>query len=749
MDEIFGRKDIYDTGYDRLLNKVGVSEQSSVSSGLASGSPVSDSVVSTSIMSGSMADIMFCNKRSFTDLSAGWIQGIDRDGIYKWMIGDSAQSIDWSVTTVGTLTIKGTIVATLGTIGGFTIGATTLTATNLILDSSGQRISLGTGNDIIILDADHATTRLWIGHTDPASASFAVTKAGVMSCTSATVTGALTTGAGSSIDGTYLSAGSVTSGKANVALRGWTYSGAFSSVDLDTVAWASGTFTASDGTAYAITGSNTGNMAAKTYVYLDIAVSTTLFQVTTTATTAVGDGKVLIATAQNGAVEPVYMVFSGSNEVNINASSIVSGSITANEIAASTITSGKMSVTTLSSMAADLGSITAGTITLSAAGHIKAGQTDFDTGTGFWLGIAAGPTPKFSIGNSAGNKLTWDGSGLTLIGTVNGQQLSQEHVFGDGSDGDVVISGDTTLTRTMFYDDLTVDSTRTLNNAGYFIYVRGTLTVNGTISNSGTVGGNGGNGTTGGLAGTAGSGGVVVASGEIYGGLAGVAGGKGGEAGIAAVVGVTGTSQTVSMITASGATGGTGGAGGGPGGAGAAGGPGGSSVLAVRYNPLTVTYAQTMTEAASISLLRTAPASGGGGGGGMGTPGDASSGTGGGGGGSGSQGGGLVIFAKSITVAAGGKISSIGGVGGNGGNGGNALPNRSGGGGGGGGAGGNGGVILMCYASLTNLGTISVLGGAGGTKGNGGTNGGGTGLPGQPGNDGSSGTIGRIIYLQV
>ena len=51
------------------------------------------------------------------------------------------------------------------------------------------------------------------------------------------------------------------------------------------------------------------------------------------------------------------------------------------------------------------------------AEHIKSGQTDYDTGTGFFLGDHNG-TPKFSLGNSAANKVTWDGSTLTIVGTI-------------------------------------------------------------------------------------------------------------------------------------------------------------------------------------------------------------------------------------------------------------------------------------------------------------------------------------------
>jgi len=62
--------------------------------------------------------------------------------------------------------------------------------------------------------------------------------------------------------------------------------------------------------------------------------------------------------------------------------------------------------------------ITGGGITLTTGGNIKGGQTAYNTGTGFFLGYS-GTTHKFSIGNSAGNKLTWDGENLTVTGEIN------------------------------------------------------------------------------------------------------------------------------------------------------------------------------------------------------------------------------------------------------------------------------------------------------------------------------------------
>jgi hypothetical protein len=62
--------------------------------------------------------------------------------------------------------------------------------------------------------------------------------------------------------------------------------------------------------------------------------------------------------------------------------------------------------------------VNTGALTVDTAGHIKGGQTAYDTGTGFFLGYSTAAY-KFSIGNSAGNKLTWDGSALAVTGSIS------------------------------------------------------------------------------------------------------------------------------------------------------------------------------------------------------------------------------------------------------------------------------------------------------------------------------------------
>jgi len=293
----------------------------------------------------------------------------------------------------------GVVLFKSGTIGGWSISANAI-----YFDGATDALSAG------MVPADYP---LYAGkkYADRATAPFRVTPAGALFASSVEITGKITAGVGSSIASDYLS-GIIAQANLNVSNRGWVQTSVFSlngSTPATQVDWAAGTFTSADGTAYSIGAGNTGVMSAKTYIYLDTAVSTTAYQKTTTATTAVGTGKVLVAIAQNGTGEATYTVLGGQGGLNIDASNIVALSITANEIAASTITSGKLSVSQLSAITADLGAITAGTITLPNTGYIRGGQTDYQTGTGFFLGYS-GAAYKFSIGNPAGHYLAWSGA---------------------------------------------------------------------------------------------------------------------------------------------------------------------------------------------------------------------------------------------------------------------------------------------------------------------------------------------------
>lgn len=75
------------------------------------------------------------------------------------------------------------------------------------------------------------------------------------------------------------------------------------------------------------------------------------------------------------------------------------------------ITAEKISVTNLQAVSAEMGQLN-----MTGAGHIKGGQTAFNTGTGFWMGYSdSGAVYKFSFGTSTVG-ITWDGSVLRIKG---------------------------------------------------------------------------------------------------------------------------------------------------------------------------------------------------------------------------------------------------------------------------------------------------------------------------------------------
>jgi len=139
--------------------------------------------------------------------------------------------------------------------------------------------------------------------------------------------------------------------------------------------------------------------------------------------------------------------------------------------------------------------------------------------------------------------------------------------YGDGTDGNVTISSNTTLTGAKQYNNLTVNSGITLNTAGYQVKVKGTLTNNGIITDSST-GGAGGAYGAGGAGGTSwvgpenttwyyanGVAGSAHTAGAGTGGDGGDGGGGGGSQ--------NETSLSLQVIGGAGGRGGTGGKGGG------------------------------------------------------------------------------------------------------------------------------------------------------------------------------------------
>jgi len=80
--------------------------------------------------------------------------------------------------------------------GGWKISRTELTGSATVLGSAGY-LRLGTGNDIVELNATDGTYRIWAGAASAASAPFSVTKAGKLYATGADISGKITADDGS------------------------------------------------------------------------------------------------------------------------------------------------------------------------------------------------------------------------------------------------------------------------------------------------------------------------------------------------------------------------------------------------------------------------------------------------------------------------------------------------------------------------------------------------------------------------
>ena len=119
------------------------------------------------------------------------------------------KSDNFHLTAAGAVTMAGTITATAGAIGGFTINSNTITATDFEIDPSGKSITIGSSTDIFTVDGDEG---LWLGHGTFGSAPFRVTKAGVLTATDATMTGTITANAGQ-IGGFHISPNAITGSK--------------------------------------------------------------------------------------------------------------------------------------------------------------------------------------------------------------------------------------------------------------------------------------------------------------------------------------------------------------------------------------------------------------------------------------------------------------------------------------------------------------------------------------------------------
>lgn len=278
---------------------------------------------------------------------------------------------------------------------------------------------------------------------------------------------------------------------------------------------------------------------------------------------------------------------------------------------------------------------------------------------------------------------------------------------------------DYTITKDMFYENLTIAETARLRSSGYRIFVRGILTLNGVIDNNGIT-------SIGGI-------GAYFPSGS-----AGAVGGNGGGSYSAPYPGYRNglNGQAAAAITNSAFSGITSFSGGGGNGSvrfpseqyGIYGGTlGGAGSTATQIesetnfnNRATLTLGFVFKSDGTMSKIKGWPGgAGGGGGAGAGVTAVNNSGQRGGDGGEGGGAGGYVLVCAGMIIGS-GKISSLGG---NGSSGSNSAKVGAGtfltgsGGGGGGGCGGSGGIVVVVYRHKFTEGITSVYGGSGGAGG--------------------------------
>lgn len=391
---------IADLGLGEFIKKLDVSTPSFQNS---FGEGVNPNVIDSGDLRGNIqqkAGVIYSGKTAFDNTVAGYRLGMDGTTA-KFYIGDASTYLNWNGST---LVIVGTLTASAGAIGGWTINSTSIyTGTE---DHSGY--TTNAGDMTIYSNGTDASIHAFKWYIDTS---------GVLHSTEGDLSG--------------VSIASIPNNSStDISLLGWTHDIVFSASDADTVAWASGTITLSNARTFSISGGNTGNISARTYIYLDTGVSSTVLQTTTTAATAIGANKILVAVAVNSTDKAEFQTFGGTGTRNILVDNIASNSSSTNEFVANTanikdaiITNAKVSDLAVSKLTA--GTVTSQSITLAANGSgdavVKSGKTDFDNTTaGFILGVddSDSDKAKFYIGDST-SYINWDGTTLTVVGVSN------------------------------------------------------------------------------------------------------------------------------------------------------------------------------------------------------------------------------------------------------------------------------------------------------------------------------------------
>lgn len=321
-------------------------------------------------------------------------------------LSSSTDSFSSGPTGAPTLVITqaGTITATAGYIAGWTIGTNTLSKSAIVLDSANDQITVGTtkvilntsgitaiagtiGDFTLSTNALYAgngasrfslstTNGLHLGADTFASAPFSVALDGTLTATNATVEGNITadtlTASSGTIGGFTIDATSLYGG---VIKTGSTVGAGSNGVLMDTAGIRG--YSATLGTVFSLpTDGSAPSFSSGT-------ISNTVFEVNTSASirtsSTVGDG-----TANSAGIlindTGLYACGASQTPATANVKILVDGSAVFNA-------------------------------------SVRGGQTDYATGTGYFLGLSGGDY-KFSIGSSD-NYMRWDGTYLTIKGSFD------------------------------------------------------------------------------------------------------------------------------------------------------------------------------------------------------------------------------------------------------------------------------------------------------------------------------------------
>lgn len=272
-------------------------------------------------------------------------------------------------------------------------------------------MQIGEGTKVMRADQ----SGFWLGAAKWADAPFRVDMQGNATATSITVSGYIVTGGAAgdvNAGAVTVSGGKITAASVTIAKLDFTpltSSGATTEVIATINASAEGITIEADNIAIAGTTTFTAGWAAATNAETDIDVLNTA-----NAPAAAGAD----VTGSNTAADTALVSGLAAARVAGWAHASDTTKIDGGDIYTNTVTATQIYVVNLAALTADMGAITAGTLTLDGAGHVKGGQTAYNTGDGFFLGYST-DAYKFSIGDGDENYLKWDGSELHFSGVLS------------------------------------------------------------------------------------------------------------------------------------------------------------------------------------------------------------------------------------------------------------------------------------------------------------------------------------------